>query len=116
MLICSWNFIPSELNLLMALFPEEAPADLSHILQRVGIDMTLSIFREIGAKMDVFAHPEEVHLYCFQKKKIPFTFLKQSPFSNLLLKFFSGNELDVCKIELHINAYVDLKQGNKTEN
>uniref|UniRef100_F1KV99 NEDD4-binding protein n=1 Tax=Ascaris suum TaxID=6253 RepID=F1KV99_ASCSU len=57
-----WNFIPSELNLLMALFPEEAPADLSHILQRVGIDMTLSIFREIGAKMDVFAHPEEIEV------------------------------------------------------
>uniref|UniRef100_A0A915BJQ6 Smr domain-containing protein n=1 Tax=Parascaris univalens TaxID=6257 RepID=A0A915BJQ6_PARUN len=57
-----WNFIPSELNLLMALFPEEAPADLSHVLQRVGIDMTLSIFREIGAKMDIFAHPEEVEV------------------------------------------------------
>ncbi|KHN74022.1 NEDD4-binding protein 2-like 1 [Toxocara canis] len=55
----SSNYYPSELDLLLALFPEEAPADLLHVLQTAGIEMAIRVFREIGAKMDVFAYPEE---------------------------------------------------------
>ncbi|VDK49460.1 unnamed protein product, partial [Anisakis simplex] len=56
---CS-DSVPTELDLLLALFPEEAPADLAQVLELGNIDVAVRIFREIGAKMNVFAHFDHV--------------------------------------------------------
>ncbi|KAL4002417.1 AAA domain family protein [Acanthocheilonema viteae] len=47
--------ILSDIELLLALFPDEKPSDLSHILDMVGLNNAITLFKEMNAYMDICA-------------------------------------------------------------
>lgn len=57
---CRASPLPTELDILLSMFPLEAPADLLHLLETCGFENAVGINFEMHSHFDLFANAVEV--------------------------------------------------------